>query len=68
MVKDHIANQMTDAGYREIFRRIQDGGSTQAGTYSYRDENGEQRLVVCKFLKDRGRDHPPGLRLPAGDH
>ena len=39
MVKDHITNQTTDAGYREIFRRIQDGGSTQAGTYSYRDEN-----------------------------
>ena len=28
--------------------------STQANTYSYRDNNGVNQLVVYKYLKDRG--------------
>ncbi len=49
-----LNTETTDAGYQEIIRRIQADGSTQAGTYSYRDENGENELVVYKYLKDRG--------------
>ena len=44
----------TDPGYLEIIRRVQADGSTQANTYSYRDENGVKELVVYKYLKDRG--------------
>lgn len=48
-----LNTQTTDSGYLEILQRIRTDGSTQAGTYSYRDENGVQQLVVYKYLKDR---------------
>ncbi len=48
-----LNTETTDSGYQEILRRIRDGG-TQANTYSYRDENGVNQLVVYKYLKDRG--------------
>ncbi|MCI9121091.1 MAG: methyl-accepting chemotaxis protein [Oscillibacter sp.] len=52
---DTLLNTQTeDAGYQEILRRIQAEGSTQASTYSYEDENGDEQLVVYKYLKDRG--------------
>ncbi|HBA69634.1 MAG TPA: methyl-accepting chemotaxis protein [Lachnospiraceae bacterium] len=43
----------TDTGYQKILQKIRTEGSTQAGTYSYRDENGIKQLVVYKYLKDR---------------
>lgn len=43
----------TDEGYQEILRRIRTSESTQAGIYSYQDENGVDQLVVYKYLKDR---------------
>jgi len=49
-----LNTETTDAGYREIIRRIQGDGSTQASTYSYQDENGDSQLVVYKYLKNRG--------------
>ncbi len=49
-----LNTETTDPGYQEILRRIRQEGSTQAGTYSYRDENGQEQLVVYKYLKDRG--------------
>lgn len=49
-----LNTETTDAGYQEIIRRIQADGSTQASTYSYRDESGTNQLVVYKYLKDRG--------------
>ncbi len=49
-----LNTETTDAGYLEILKRIRADGSTQASTYSYRDENGVEQLVVYKFLKDRG--------------
>ena len=49
-----LNTETTDAGYLEILQRIQTDGSTQASTYSYRDENGDSQLVVYKYLKDRG--------------
>ena len=49
-----LNTQTTDVGYQEIIRRIQADGSTEASTYSYRDENGTNQLVVYKYLKDRG--------------
>lgn len=52
---DELLNtETTDEGYREIVRRIQADGGTQANTYSYRDENGVRQLVVYKYLRDRG--------------
>lgn len=52
---DALLNTETeDTGYQEIIRRIQADDSTEAGTYSYYDENGNNELVVYKFLKDRG--------------
>lgn len=48
-----LNTETTDKGYEEILRRIKSEGSTQAGTYSYRDENGVSQLVVYKYLKDR---------------
>ncbi len=51
---DSLLNtQTTDKGYLEIIRQIQTEGNTQAGTYSYQDENGVDQLVVYKYLKDR---------------
>jgi len=35
-----LNTETADAGYQEIIRRIQSDGSTQANTYSYRDEAG----------------------------
>lgn len=48
-----LNTETTDAGYLEIIQRIKDDGSTEAGTYSYQDENGVSQLVVYKYLKDR---------------
>ena len=49
-----LNTETTDPGYKEIIARIQADGSTQAGTHSYRDEDGGKQLVVYKYLKDRG--------------
>ena len=49
-----LNTQTTDAGYLEIIQRLQTEDGTQAGTHSYRDENGDNQLVVYKYLKDRG--------------
>lgn len=52
---DELLNTETaDEGYREIIRRIQEDGGTEASTYSYKDENGTRQLVVYKYLRDRG--------------
>lgn len=48
-----LNTETTDAGYLEIIQRIKTNSTTQAGTYSYRDENGVDQLVVYKYLKDR---------------
>ncbi len=48
-----LNTETTDNGYLEILRRIKEDESTQAGTYSYQDENGKDQLVVYKYLKDR---------------
>lgn len=48
-----LNTETTDKGYLEIIRRIKAEGNTQAGTYSYQDENGVNQLVVYKYLKDR---------------
>ncbi|NBI10319.1 methyl-accepting chemotaxis protein [Colidextribacter sp. OB.20] len=49
-----LNTETTDIGYQEIIRRIREDGSTQANTYSYRNEDGSRQLVVYKYLKDRG--------------
>lgn len=49
-----LNTQTTDAGYLEIIQRIQADGGAEVNTYSYRDENGVNQLVVYKYLKDRG--------------
>ncbi len=49
-----LNTETSDPGYLEILQRIRDEGSTEAATYSYRDENGDRQLVVYKYLKDRG--------------
>lgn len=48
-----LNTETTDKGYQEIIRQIKAEGSTQAGIYSYQDENGVEQLVVYKYLKDR---------------
>ncbi|MDE7018723.1 MAG: hypothetical protein K2P65_14345 [Lachnospiraceae bacterium] len=48
-----LNTETTDKGYLEIINRIKTDGSTEAGTYSYQDENGTDQLVVYKYLKDR---------------
>lgn len=48
-----LNTETTDTGYQEILKRIRTENSTQAGTYSYKDENGVDQLVVYKYLKDR---------------
>lgn len=52
---DTLLNTETaDTGYQEILRRIRENGDTRANTYSYRDENGVNQLVVYKYLENRG--------------
>ena len=48
-----LNTETTDKGYLEIINRIKTDGSTEAGIYSYQDENGTDQLVVYKYLKDR---------------
>lgn len=48
-----LNTETTDKGYQEIISQIKADGSTEAGTYSYEDENGVEQLVVYKYLKDR---------------
>ncbi len=48
-----LNTETTDKGYLEILQQIKADGNTQAGTYSYQDENGIDQLVVYKYLKDR---------------
>lgn len=48
-----LNTETTDSGYLKILDRIKENESTQAGTYSYKDENGVEQLVVYKYLKDR---------------
>lgn len=48
-----LNTETTDPGYQEILRRIKEERDTQAGTYSYQDENGVDQLVVYKYLEDR---------------
>ncbi len=48
-----LNTETTDIGYQEIIQRLREDDSTQASTYSYRDENGVRQLVVYKYLKDR---------------
>lgn len=49
-----LNTETTDPGYLEILRQIRSDESTQANTYTYRDENNVNQLVVYKYLKDRG--------------
>ncbi len=48
-----LNTETADSGYLEILNRIRANDSTEAGTYSYQDENGVNQLVVYKYLKDR---------------
>lgn len=48
-----LNTETTDPGYREIMRRVQSGGASQPGTYTYRDENGTKQFVVYQYLADR---------------
>lgn len=48
-----LNTETSDSGYQEILQRIRSEGSTEAGTCFYQDENGVDRLVVYKYLKDR---------------
>lgn len=48
-----LNTETKDSGYLEIINRIKNNGDTQANTYSYRDENGVDQLVVYKYLNDR---------------
>ena len=48
-----LNTETTDKGYQEIIRRIKADGGTEAGTYSYQDENQVSQLVVYKYLEDR---------------
>lgn len=49
-----LNTETADSGYQEIIRQIRTDDSTEAGTYSYKDETGMEQLVVYKYLKDRG--------------
>ena len=41
-----LNTETTDIGYQEIIQRIKTDGNTQAGTYSYQDENGTTQLEI----------------------
>ena len=49
-----LNTETTDHGYQEIIQQIRENGSIQASTHSYKDENGDEQLVVYKYLQDRG--------------
>lgn len=49
-----LNTETTDSGYREIIRKIREDERIQTGTYAYQDADGVDRLVVYRYLKDRG--------------
>lgn len=49
-----LNTETTDAGYLDIIEQIKASDNTQASTYSYQDDTGITRMVVYKYLKDRG--------------
>lgn len=49
-----LNTETSDNGYLEIIHRIKTDGDTTANTYSYRDKDGVEQLIVYKYLKDRG--------------
>ncbi len=49
-----LNTETTDDGFLKIISKIQKNQSTEVGTHSYVDENGEKQLAVYKYLKDRG--------------
>lgn len=48
-----LNTETTDEGYLEIMRRVQSEDSSKPGTYTYRDEDGVNQLVVYRYLQDR---------------
>lgn len=48
-----LNTETSDPGYVEIMQRIQSSGSTEPGTYTYRDENGAEQFVVYQYLAER---------------
>lgn len=48
-----LNTETTDSGYLEIMKRVQSNGSTEPGTYTYRDENGTEQFVVYQYLAER---------------
>lgn len=48
-----LNTETSDSGYLNIIERIKSDGSTETGTYSYKDENGVNQLIVYKYLNDR---------------
>ncbi len=52
---DSLLNtEVKDKGHLEIINRVHKEGDTGASTYTYRDDNGMQQLVVYKYLENRG--------------
>lgn len=51
--EDLLNTETSDPGYQEIMQRVQSSGTTQPGTYTYRDENGIEQFVVYQYLADR---------------
>lgn len=49
-----LNTETTDLGYQEIIEKIRENPGIEANTYSYRDKNKIEQLVVYKYLKDRG--------------
>lgn len=48
-----LNTETNDKGYKKILSKIREDGGTKADTYSYKDNNGTEQLVVYKYLKDR---------------
>ncbi len=48
-----LNTETTDSGYKKIIDKIKADGNTEAGTYSYKDDNGVEQLVVYKYLENR---------------
>ncbi len=49
-----LNTETTDTGYQKIIQRIQKNNDDKVNTYSYKDENKIDQLVVYKYLQNRG--------------
>ena len=51
---DLLCTETTDPGYMEILNTLRDDNATDVGMHAYVDEQGQEQMVIYRYLKNRG--------------